>query len=112
MSLKLKIGDSIRWNIAYKQSDKISPINLTGYTINVDAVNKANKSVLFNIVSSASTSNQYITIDAIAGTFIVIIKDTSSFVPGVYNVDIEYVTADGFKISSKTFELRVVERLV
>ena len=112
MSLKLKIGDSIRWNIAYKQSDKISPVNLTGYTINVDAVNKAKNSVLFNIVSSASTSNQYITIDAIAGTFIVIIKDTSSFVHGVYNVDIEYVTADGFKTSSKTFELRVVERLV
>ena len=112
MSLKLKIGDSIRWNIAYKQSDNISPVNLTGYTINVDAVNKANKSVLFNIVSSAPTSNQYITIDAVAGTFIVVIKDTSSFVPGVYNVDIEYVTADGFKTSSKTFELRVVERLI
>ena len=112
MSLKLKIGDSIRWNIAYKQSDNISPVNLTGYTIDVDAVNKANKNVLFNIVSSAPTSNQYITIDAIAGTFVVVIKDTSSFVPGVYSVDIEYVTADGFKTSSKTFELRVVERLV
>ena len=112
MSLKLKIGDSIRWNIAYKQSDNVSPVNLIGYTINVDAVNKANKSILFNVVSSAPTSNQYITIDAVAGTFIVIIKDTSSFVPCVCNVDIEYVTADGFKTSSKTFELRVVERLV
>ena len=107
-----KIGDSIIWNIHYKQSDNITPVNLTGYTINVDAVNKANKSVLFNIVSSAPTSNQYITINAIAGTFTVVIKDTSSFVPGVYNVDIEYVTADGFKTSSKSFELRVVERLV
>ena len=112
MSLKLKIGDSIKWNIAYKQSDNVSPVNLTGYTINVDAVNKANNSVLFNIVSSVSTSNQYITIDAIAGTFTVVIKNTSSFLPGVYNVDIEYVTADEFKTSSKTFELRVVERLV
>ena len=112
MSLKLKIGDSIRWNIAYKQSDNVSPVNLIGYTINVDAVNKANKSILFNIASSTPTSNQYITINAIAGTFTVVIKDTSSFVPGVYNVDIEYVTADGFKTSSKTFELRVVERLV
>ena len=112
MSLKLKLGDSIRWNIAYKQSDNVSPVNLIGYTINVDAVNKANKSILFNIASSTPTSNQYITIDAIAGTFTVVIKDTSSFVPGVYNVDIEYVTADGFKTSSKTFELRVVERLV
>ena len=112
MSLKLKIGDSIRWNIAYKQSDNVSPVNLTGYTIDVDAANKANNNVLFNISSSAPTSNQYITIDAVAGTFIVIIKDTSSFVPGVYNVDIEYVTADGFKTSSKTFELRVVERLL
>ena len=108
MSLKLKIGDSIRWNIAYKQSDNISPVNLTGYTINVDAVNKAKNSVLFNIVSSAPTSNQYITIDAVAGTFIVIIKDTSSFVPGVYNVDIEYVTADGFKTSSKSITLKII----
>lgn len=112
MSLKLKIGDSIRWNIAYKQSDNISPVNLTGYTIDVDAVNKVNNSVLFNISSSAPISNQYITIDAIAGTFTVVIKDTSAFVPGVYNVDIEYVTADGFKTSSKTFGLRVVERLL
>ena len=112
MSLKLKLGDSIRWNIAYKQSDNVSPVNLTGYTINVDAVNKANNSVLFNIVSSAPTANQYITLNPISGTFTVIVKDTSSFVPGVYNVDIEYVTADGFKTSSKSFELRVVERLV
>ena len=112
MSLKLKIGDSIRWNIAYKQSDNISPVNLTGYTIDVDAMNKANNSVLFNISSAAPTTNQYIAVNPISGTFTVIVKDTSSFVPGVYNVDIEYVTADGFKTSSKTFELRVVERLV
>ena len=112
MSLKLKLGDSIRWNIAYKQSDNISPVNLTGYTINVDAVNKANNRVLFNISSAAPTTNQYITVNPISGTFTVIIKDTSTFVHGVYNVDIEYVTADGFKTSSKSFELRVVERLV
>ena len=112
MSLKLKLGDSIRWNIAYKQSDNISPVNLTGYTINVDAVNKAKNSVLFNISSATPTANQYITLNPISGTFTVVVKDTSSFVPGVYNVDIEYVTADGFKTSSKTFELRVVERLV
>ena len=112
MSLKLKLGDSIRWNIAYKQSDKISPVDLTGYTVEVQAINKANNSVLFNISSAAPTTNQYITVNPISGTFIVVIKDTSSFVYGVYNVDIEYVTADGFKTSSKSFELRVVERLV
>ena len=112
MSLKLKIGDSVRWNIAYKQSDNVTPVNLTGYTINIDAVNKANNSVLFNVSSSVSTVNQYISVNALSGTFTIVIKDTSTFIPGVYNVDIEYVTADGFKASSKTFELRVVERLV
>lgn len=112
MSLKLKIGDSVRWNIAYKQSDNVTPVNLTGYTINIDAVNKANNSVLFNVSSSVSTANQYISVNALSGTFTIVIKDTSTFIPGVYNVDIEYVTADGFKTSSKTFELRVVERLV
>ena len=112
MSIKLKIGDSIRWNIAYKQSDNVSPVNLTGYTINVDAVNKANNRVLFNIVSSSPTANQYITLNPISGTFTVIVKDTSTFAIGVYNVDIEYITADGFRTSSKSFELRTATRLV
>ncbi len=112
MSLKLKIGDSIRWNIAYKQSDNTTPVDLTGYTVEVQAINKANNSVLFNISSATPTANQYITLNPISGTFTVVVKDTSTFVIGVYNVDIEYTTADGFKTSSKSFELRTAERLV
>ena len=112
MALNVKIGDSIRWTITYKQSDNVTPVNLTGYTIKVKAVNKSTKAVLFDINSNSSTSNQYISVTPLTGSFIIVVKDTDSFTQGIYSVDIEYTTFDGFTSSSKTFELKVVERLI
>lgn len=111
MALNVKIGDSIRWTIAYKQSDNVTPVNLTGYAIKVKAVNKSTKVTLFEINSDSPTSNQYISVTPLTGSFIVVVKDTDLFTQGVYSVDIEYTTVDGFTSSSKTFELKVVERL-
>lgn len=112
MAIKLKIGDSIRWAVSYKQSDGITPVNLTGYTIDVDAYDKISGNLLFNIVSSAPTANAYIdTRDIINGNFSVIVKDTSSYTAGSYLVDIEYTDANNFKQSSKSFEVKVQERL-
>ena len=112
MAIKLKVGDSIRWAVGYKQSDGITPVNLTGYTIDIDAYDKVSGTQLFNIVSSTPTANSYIdTTDIINGNFSIIIKDTVGFAVGTYLVDIEYTTADGFKVSSKSFELKVQERL-
>lgn len=112
MAIKLKVGDSIRWGISYKQADGITPVNLTGYTIDVDAYNKESGDLLFNVGSDVSTQNTYIDIpDRTLGAFNIIVKDTSAFPVGSYLVDIEYTSADGFKISSKSFELKVVERL-
>lgn len=112
MAIKLKVGDSIRWVINYKQSDGITPVDLTGYTIDIDAYDKVTNSLLFNITSNVSDANMYIdTTNKNQGEFIVIIKDTSLFPIGTYLVDIEYTTSDGFKTSSKSFELKVQERL-
>lgn len=106
-----KIGDSITWNIDYKQSDNITPVNLTGYTIDVDAINRFDKSVLFNITSTGTDNNSYLIVNEVAGTFSVIVKDTSLFKAGTYEVDIEFTDSEGFKKSSKSFILSVVERL-
>ena len=107
-----KIGDSITWKISYKQSDGITPVDLTGFTIDVDAYNKANKEILFNILSTTPTTNMYITTDTLAlGEFSVIIKDTSTFTLGDYLVDIEYIDPEGFQKSSKAFGVKLVERL-
>lgn len=107
-----KRGDSITWKISYKQSDGITPVDLTGFIIDVDAYEKITKSILFNVVSNAPTPNMYITTDTLnIGEFSVIIKDTATFKIGNYDVDIEYIDPDGFQKSSKSFGMRVVERL-
>lgn len=54
----------------------------------------------------------YITTDTLAlGEFSVIVKDTDNFILGNYDVDIEYIDVDGFQKSSKSFGMKVVERL-
>lgn len=109
--IETKVGDSIVWKMKYKNQDN-TPVNLTGFTLDVDAVNKTSKAVLFNILSSTPTSNMYITTDLFnIGEFSVIIKDTSSFAVGEYLVDVEYTSEDGFVSSSETFALKMVERL-
>ena len=111
-SIVVKRGDSIIWKVVYKQSDNITPVNLTGFNIDVDAYNRNTNAILFNIVSNAPTSNMYITTDTLAiGEFSIIIKDTDTFSLGDYLVDIEYIDAEGFQKSSKSFGVRIVERL-
>lgn len=105
-----KIGDSISWSLNYKQSNN-SPVDLTNYTININAINRSNVEA-FNVSSDSPTSNQYIDISDVAnGNFKFIIKDTSLFRRGDYYVDIEYTDLVGYKKSSKSFNLRLVERL-
>ena len=107
-----KIGDSISWKIKYMQSDNITPVDLTGYTIDIDAYHKVTKALLFNVSTNDITSNQYVSVDSVSsGEFIVVIKDTSEFIAGDYLVDIEYTDIQGFRKSSKSFGLKVVERL-
>lgn len=106
-----KIGDSITWQINYKQSDGITPVDLTGVIIDIDAINQINKEVLFNILSTESDPNSYLTVDETSGVFSIVIKDTTAFKIGVYDVDIEFTDSEGFKKSSKSFILKVVERL-
>lgn len=108
----LKIGDSLKWHIKYKQSDN-TPVNLTGFSVNVDAYEKINNTLLFRIDSSTPTDNMYITVDDFnIGEFNIIVKDTSAFVKASYSIDIQYVDAEGLKTSSKNFILNVVDKLL
>ena len=47
----------------------------------------------------------------ILGEYSVVIKDTATFPAGDYLVDVEYTSADGFKRSTPTFQIKMVERL-
>lgn len=105
-----KIGDSITWQINYKQSDG-TPVDLTGVIIDIDAINQINKEVLFNILSTESDPNSYLTVDEASGIISIVIKDTTTFKIGAYDVDIEFTDSLGFKRSSKSFILKVVVRL-
>ncbi len=107
----IKIGDSIIWKMKLKNADNTA-VNLTGFLIDIDAYNKANNAQLFNIISANTTANMYISeTDLVLGEYSVVIKDTATFPAGDYLVDVEYTSADGFKRSTPTFQIKMVERL-
>ena len=107
----IKIGDSIIWKMKLKNADNTA-VNLTGFLIDIDAYNKANDAQLFNITSANATANMYISeTNLILGEYSVVIKDTAAFPAGDYLVDVEYTSADGFKRSTPTFQIKMVERL-
>ena len=107
----IKIGDSIIWKMKLKNADNTA-VNLTGFLIDIDAYNKANDAQLFNITSASATANMYISeTNLILGEYSVVIKDTATFPAGDYLVDVEYTSADGFKRSTPTFQIKMVERL-
>ena len=107
----IKIGDSIIWKMKLKNADNTA-VNLTGFLIDIDAYNKVNDTQLFNITSVSATANMYISeTNLILGEYSVVIKDTATFPAGDYLVDVEYTSADGFKRSTPTFQIKMVERL-
>ena len=107
----IKIGDSIIWKMKLKNADNTA-VNLTGFLIDIDAYNKANDAQLFNITSANATANMYISeTNLVLGEYNVVIKDTATFPAGDYLVDVEYTSADGFKRSTPTFQIKMVERL-
>ena len=57
--LTLKIGDSIVWNIQYKQANNIA-VNLTGFMIDINAQSKFNNKELFKITTTTHNDNMYI----------------------------------------------------
>jgi len=109
-SIVHKIGDSINWSFNYTQSSSVA-VDLTNFVININAMSKTSVEA-FNISSNAPTLNAFIDItDVINGNFELSIKDTSSFLKGDYFVDIEYTDLQGYRKSSKSFILKLVERL-
>ena len=107
----IKIGDSLIWKMKLKNADNTA-VNLTGFLIDIDAYNKVNDTQLFNITSLNATANMYISeTNLVNGEYSVVIKDTATFPAGDYLVDVEYTSADGFKRSTPTFQIKMVERL-
>ena len=107
----IKIGDSIIWKMQLKNADNAA-VNLTGFNIDIDAYNKISNTQLFNITSLNATANMYISeTNLVNGEYSVVIKDTATFPAGDYLVDVEYTSADGFKRSTPTFQIKMVERL-
>ena len=107
----IKIGDSIIWKMKLKNADNTA-VNLTGFLVDIGAYNKANDAQLFNITSASATANMYISeTNLVLGEYSVVIKDTATFPAGDYLVDVEYTSADGFKRSTPTFQIKMVERL-
>ena len=107
----IKIGDSIIWKMKLKNADNTA-VNLTGFLIDIDAYNKTDNTLLFNITSANATANMYISeTNLVLGEYSVVIKDTATFTAGDYLVDVEYTSADGFKRSTPTFQIKMVERL-
>lgn len=107
----IKIGDSIIWKMKLKNADNTA-VNLTGFLIDIDAYNKVNDTQLFNITNASATANMYISeTNLVLGEYSVVIKDTATFPAGDYLVDVEYTSADDFKRSTPTFQIKMVERL-
>ena len=108
-TILLTKGDSIKWRINYKNSDN-TPVDLTGFSVNVDAVNRETKMKIFKVDSSTPTSNAYITTsDFNIGEFDLIIKDTDTYPLGVYYINVQYVDQEGIKVSSKRITLKIVD---
>lgn len=106
----LKRGDSLKLNIAYKDSHNI-PIDLTGFAI----VFKAKDMKGTNIISIDSTTpnvNSKIEfIDRILGLFNILVLNTDNLPLGIFNADIQYIDINGVKQSSKSFGLKIVDKL-
>lgn len=113
--MRRKIGDSIRWTI--KKTEKINnivePVNLYGFRIVIKAYPSNIRSrTLFVIDSNNNTTDTYITTDKLnLGEFMAVIKNTDDFKVGTYDVEISYITTDGFKTTDKSFELTMVEKV-
>lgn len=112
MTYTHKIGDSIKWELRSLQSDGVTPVNWTGYQIEISAVNKVTNYELFKVSTNNGTSDSYITVNELSiGKFNIIIKNTDNFKVGEYSVDVRYINPDGIKQSSKSFIIKIVNRL-
>ena len=107
INIKHKIGDSIQWTITAKNSNGIA-VDLTGFSVNIDAYSENSRTPLFTIDSRTSTADNSVTVpNPATGVIQVIIKNTDNFREGEYYCDIQYVDSNGLKSSSNNFRLKV-----
>ncbi len=97
-----KRGDTISWELEYTD-DLGAPVNITSYTIKIQARDKKNlDSLLFTLEGTdidkyAPTTGQFR-----------IIHQTTTYPVGRYLVDVQYSITDLVK-SCDTFELNIIE---
>jgi len=97
-----KRGDTISWELEYLD-DLGAPIDISSYTIKIQARDKKNLSSLLFTLEGAAISKY----DSATGRARVI-HATDSYAVGRYLVDIQYSTT-GLVKSSDTFELNIIE---
>lgn len=106
----LKQGDSLKLNVDYKDSLN-SPINLNGFTLIFRVFDTANNTIL-RLDSSSNTIDKKIEfIDRNNGIFYILVTDTSKLPNGNFSADIQYIDPNGIKQSSKSFGLKIVDKL-
>lgn len=95
-----KRGDTISWEVYYTD-DLGAPIDISSYSIKIEAREKRNPD---NLLFSTTSVTKY---NAAEGQFRLLL-DTDSFTVGRYLVDIQY-SMTGLVKSSDTFELNILD---
>ena len=97
-----KRGDTLEIQATYLD-DNDAPVDLSNMDIKMQCRTKFDK-----LIFSAELNNGITVLDAINGTFLIKIDDTSNFLAGLHYADIQY-TKDGKIQSTETFEFNVVK---
>ena len=109
ITIKHKVGNSIKWTITSKDSNG-AIIDLTGFSVNVDAYAENSSTPLFSIQSDEVSSVGSVVISTpSSGVVELYIKNTTKFRVGEYICDVQYIDSDGFKSSSNNFRLKILK---
>lgn len=108
--ITLKKGDSLKLNVVYKDSNN-TPIDLTGFKLlfKVKDLKNINIISIDSAVNNPKSKIQFV--DKVYGIFNILVIDTDNLPIGTFNADIQYIDADGIKQSSKSFGIKIVDKL-
>ena len=111
-AIVIKRGDTLLISGVYKQSNA-SPMNLTGYQLEVNVMNANTDKSVITVIAGVSTANRSLTIEnAVAGQFKLMVKDTEVLRDTDYYIDFKTTGDGGIEQTSKAIKLSVKTRLV
>lgn len=107
-TLVIKRGDTLKLNGSFKQTDGTA-MNLIGFQVGVSILDESNKAI---VIVEGNTGSRSLSVNKVAGTFELVMKDTDILKNENYWIDFKYTSADGFTQSSKSVILKVKNKLV